>query len=337
LRTFAGARHDPSWRRLWLPKFTRERVNWVLVEATATIFGVQVCVDKVCQVTSSHPQLSGDDHDYCAYVHRMPNDERGIPEVTVKSFSMVMGVKRPGFQLLTIPPKESKEAIQHAPCLLPNQLRIYTHVYAPTVVLALLYLLYLRLRSRRHSLPPLTLGGVRGRDVPAPEWSAYTESPTPHESEEMPMSAFEAPLPSNRSMLTASIMPRSEGSSPIGSPFLRPVDSLPMSRSGYSFNLNPVDDFDGLDSASYIPKSANPDQPPKSARAGGWINTWRRQERQRRQKWRPWHQIMKTYRSINSTLRRRSSGWYARFADDVARVAWPPMFVYCAIIMATFW
>ncbi|KAI9442239.1 Metallo-dependent phosphatase-like protein [Lactarius indigo] len=72
---------------------------------------------------------SGDDHDYCEYTHAFAGEH--IPEVTVKSLSIAMGIRQPGFQLLSL----SSEARTHAhrPCPLPDQLRIYCWVYAPLI------------------------------------------------------------------------------------------------------------------------------------------------------------------------------------------------------------
>ncbi|GME88076.1 unnamed protein product [[Candida] boidinii] len=48
--------------------------------------------------------FSGDDHDYCEVFHRYGDngENRIAPEVTVKSISMAMGIKRPAVQLLTL-------------------------------------------------------------------------------------------------------------------------------------------------------------------------------------------------------------------------------------------
>lgn len=44
--------------------------------------------------------FSGDDHDYCELVH--PEEKNGAREVTVKSMSMAMGVRKPGFLMLSL-------------------------------------------------------------------------------------------------------------------------------------------------------------------------------------------------------------------------------------------
>ncbi|KAF7983300.1 hypothetical protein HWV62_22969 [Athelia sp. TMB] len=85
--------------------------------------------------------FSGDDHDYCTLEHSIPNTQLQVSEVTVKSFSMVMNVQRPGFQLLSLvaPSPSTNQPAQHlhTPCLLPDQIGIYLSVYVPLVVLSL--------------------------------------------------------------------------------------------------------------------------------------------------------------------------------------------------------
>lgn len=45
--------------------------------------------------------FSGDDHDACKYTHRLSTPDL-VEEHTIKSFSMAMGIRRPGFQLLSL-------------------------------------------------------------------------------------------------------------------------------------------------------------------------------------------------------------------------------------------
>ncbi|RDX40898.1 hypothetical protein OH76DRAFT_1423437 [Lentinus brumalis] len=120
--------------------------------------------------------FSGDDHDYCEYVHtvhptntKRPSPPASVPEVTVKS-SMAMGVRRPGYQLLSLIPPHTAydgQSLAHRPCLLPDQLDIYLSVYIPLFELSLIVLLTSKLRRvvvRRatsnadgeveHGLPP---------------------------------------------------------------------------------------------------------------------------------------------------------------------------------------
>lgn len=80
---------------------------------------------------------SGDDHDYCEIAHR---EFSGSPkEITVKSLSWAMGVRRPGFVLTSlwnpVDPTTGKPTqqvslgatIQNHLCLLPDQLAIFIH------------------------------------------------------------------------------------------------------------------------------------------------------------------------------------------------------------------
>ncbi|KAK1142080.1 hypothetical protein N8T08_008162 [Aspergillus melleus] len=80
---------------------------------------------------------SGDDHDYCEISHR---EFSGSPkEITVKSLSWAMGVRRPGFVLTSLwnpidpatgkPTAEGNTAttLQNHLCLLPDQLSIFIH------------------------------------------------------------------------------------------------------------------------------------------------------------------------------------------------------------------
>ncbi|KAI0063610.1 Metallo-dependent phosphatase [Artomyces pyxidatus] len=98
--------------------------------------------------------FSGDDHDYCEYRHELPTDRenptntapRTVLEVTVKSFSMAMGIRRPGFHLLSLAAPEAPAGVEtfaHRPCVLPDQIKIYLGVYVPLLVLTLIAVVYL--------------------------------------------------------------------------------------------------------------------------------------------------------------------------------------------------
>lgn len=130
--------------------------------------------------------FSGDDHDHCEYRHRRPAGpvaEDGsvegfalgeIPELTVKSVSMTEGVRRPGFARLSLfSPPESPTAggeQQHAtmaytPCLLPDQIGIWTKLYLPAFVLSLVLLaVWPRRAHSRNASGYLPLSNPRKRD-----------------------------------------------------------------------------------------------------------------------------------------------------------------------------
>ncbi|KAJ7783320.1 Metallo-dependent phosphatase-like protein [Mycena metata] len=115
---------------------------------SGTGFGYQNTLGKSVSdflLRSLQPSVifSGDDHDYCEYTHSY--DSAGKPrharEVTVKSLSMAMGIRRPGFQLLSlVPPHSMQGSLSHADslCLLPDQLGIYLSTYIPFLVLSLI-------------------------------------------------------------------------------------------------------------------------------------------------------------------------------------------------------
>jgi hypothetical protein len=101
--------------------------------------------------------FSGDDHDYCEVVH--PSNKNGAREITVKSMSWAMGVRKPGFLLLSMwnpvgPDGKSLHSMHtgHGPdamtavtteshlCLLPDQLGIFLR-YLILLVITLLSLI----------------------------------------------------------------------------------------------------------------------------------------------------------------------------------------------------
>lgn len=103
---------------------------------------------------------SGDDHDYCEITHR---EFSGSPkEITVKSTSWAMGVRKPGFVLTSlwnpIDPVTGKSlgssssgpTIQNHLCLLPDQLSIFIHygfVLAFTTAVLIVRAVILALRA----------------------------------------------------------------------------------------------------------------------------------------------------------------------------------------------
>ena len=107
-------------------------------------------VDLVGNVTYV---FSGDDHDYCDIIHRgYTSRNGGVREVTVKSISWAMGIRKPGFLLLSLwnPVDAAGAAIgqdaaksttlQTHLCLLPDQLAIFIR-YGLMFAITLLVLL----------------------------------------------------------------------------------------------------------------------------------------------------------------------------------------------------
>jgi len=101
--------------------------------------------------------FSGDDHDYCEIVHT--ENKNNAREITVKSMSWAMGVRKPGFLMLSMwnPIDASGQSLYSSPsghgavsqsqttteshlCLLPDQLGIFIR-YLTLLILTLLALI----------------------------------------------------------------------------------------------------------------------------------------------------------------------------------------------------
>lgn len=84
----------------------------------------------------------------------------------MKSISMAMGIRRPGFQLFSLTAARSRFEHADRPCFLPDQIGIYLSVYVPFIILSLLVISVSNASnmrcptSRRRSAfkPPLTPG-----------------------------------------------------------------------------------------------------------------------------------------------------------------------------------
>lgn len=90
--------------------------------------------------------FSGDDHDYCEYTHHfelLDPPHQFIPEISVRTISMSMNVRRPGFQLLSLTPVQLRDddlpTYKSVPCLLPDQLRIYLNIYLPLLAASVIF------------------------------------------------------------------------------------------------------------------------------------------------------------------------------------------------------
>ncbi|CAF9937542.1 MAG: hypothetical protein HETSPECPRED_000575 [Heterodermia speciosa] len=131
--------------------------NAIRVEAGVQYQNVltpEITKELVEKIGDLEHAFSGDDHDYCEVVHRgYTSKNGGIREITVKSMSWAMGVRKPGFLMLSLwnpldkngksvstpstkPPGHSTTLQSHL-CLLPDQLSIltrYTYLLAFTVL-----------------------------------------------------------------------------------------------------------------------------------------------------------------------------------------------------------
>ena len=123
-------------------------------------------MDLVKKVGNVVHAFSGDDHDYCQLIHDA--NQGHVPEITVKSISMVMGVAKPGFLMVSLynPIDEQgkplagggKQTMQTHLCLLPSQLSTYIRyaAFAFVCVIALTVRAFMvpLLRLPRFALDP---------------------------------------------------------------------------------------------------------------------------------------------------------------------------------------
>lgn len=130
--------------------------------------------------------FSGDDHDYCELVH---SESRGrVREITVKSFSMAMGVPTPGFVMASLynpvgadgktVPGAPEKTLQTHLCLLPNQMGTYVR-YAAFAMLTLVALAARALLVPILHLQPFALEADKARAAVLPVYQekAKTEPP----------------------------------------------------------------------------------------------------------------------------------------------------------------
>lgn len=133
---------------------------------------------------------SGDDHDYCEISH---SEFSGSPkEITVKSFSWAMGVRKPGFQMASLwnpidmdtgkPIQRAgapEPTLQNHLCLLPDQLSIfirYAYVLALTIFFLLVHAVPLAFYPSEIAVDPLPLLPLH-RKPPTASSSSTNSSP----------------------------------------------------------------------------------------------------------------------------------------------------------------
>ncbi|CAE6478019.1 unnamed protein product [Rhizoctonia solani] len=167
--------------------------------------------------------FSGDDHDYCEVRHPIGDDSgQTVREISVKSFSMAMGIRRPGFQLLSLvapdPSSPYRQTFADTPCHLPDQMHIYTHVYAIFGFISILVLSYLNAKQPKTKNRPAELGLLkvpqRGPGVPLLR-SASLNVPSPRVLRSRPMTPIGSPMiPSSPVLFAATVDDEDEISYP---------------------------------------------------------------------------------------------------------------------------
>ena len=138
-----GGGIDKTYQNLVLPRTS----NWVLDSVQPAVV------------------FSGDDHDHCETIHRgirkAASVDGGVhgfaqtdtPELTVKSISMLEGVRRPGYARLRLygPRSDGVPSLDYEPCVLPDQMALWLYVYLPCFVLTIAFMVFWRM----HRLPLL--------------------------------------------------------------------------------------------------------------------------------------------------------------------------------------
>lgn len=123
-------------------------------------------IDLVSKVGNVVHAFSGDDHDYCELTHA--ENQANVKEITVKSVSMAMGVRVPGFLMVSMynpidaegKPLSGDQAstLQTHLCLLPNQLGTYARyggfAFVCAVAIAIRALLVPILKLQPFALEP---------------------------------------------------------------------------------------------------------------------------------------------------------------------------------------
>ncbi|KAI8939920.1 hypothetical protein NX059_003648 [Plenodomus lindquistii] len=183
--------------------------------------------------------FSGDDHDYCDVLHRgYVSGGGGIREITVKSISWAMGVRRPGVLLVSLwnPVDEvgrgraeaKGKTVQTRLCLLPDQIGTfitYGVLFGATFVL-------LVLRAALVALGVLRLPDDETEDSPLLPVSSTTTAAAAAEDEKQRYDdANPNPHSSNSSTSSeraaGAVSSRTRGATTSSSPYSQPTTSTP--------------------------------------------------------------------------------------------------------------
>jgi hypothetical protein len=167
--------------------------------------------------------FSGDDHDYCEVVHRRyPSGGGGIREITVKSISWAMGVRKPGFQLLSLwNPNEGGKSDPQKPtlethlCLLPDQIGIfidYALMFGVTVALLTMRAAYLAFNPSKSAMSQRVMPLLPTTRDPRSETDRCESS----SSDDSCSAAYSGPSRDGLSARTVASRVRTSSSSPSG-------------------------------------------------------------------------------------------------------------------------
>jgi hypothetical protein len=156
--------NNSQGRRSWIPKHVGKTNHAFFTGDSPALNSLQVCTIHFFIPFTCFPNsfiCSGDNRDFCDYTHTLPNvpgtamSTTPIREVTIKSFSMSVHIRRPGFHLLSLVDPATRtfpgqSSFADTACFLPDQSRIYTSFYGTLAFLTFLLLFVANLR-RVHS------------------------------------------------------------------------------------------------------------------------------------------------------------------------------------------
>ncbi|KAL1954627.1 hypothetical protein VTO42DRAFT_868 [Malbranchea cinnamomea] len=192
---------------------------------------------------------SGDDHDYCEIIHQ---DLSGQPrEITVKSMSLAMSVRRPGFQMVSLwnpvdpttgkSTKSASSTIQNHLCLLPDQISIfvqYAYIFVFTVLV-----LAVRALSLAFRVPiTTTYEPILPVSNPHPDGnSSFFAGPSAATSSSSHNNGLFGSRGSNMTPRTGSSTPLNDTSKPVK--HVRIVGASGLDNSDDDYRLNDIDPF----------------------------------------------------------------------------------------------
>ncbi|RPB05379.1 hypothetical protein L873DRAFT_1825152 [Choiromyces venosus 120613-1] len=105
---------------------------------------------EILHKTGAKHIFSGDDHDSCTVIHEYEDRKQRAEEVTVRTFAWTMGVRQPGFMMVSLLNdglRGGEETVRVHECLLPDQIGIYLG-YVELLVQTLVILLLNMARRR---------------------------------------------------------------------------------------------------------------------------------------------------------------------------------------------
>jgi hypothetical protein len=249
-----------------------------------------------------------------------------------------MGIRRPGFQLLSLVSPDSSNpyapTFSDTPCHLPDQMHIYTHVYAICGALSILILAYVNATRGRFQAnqPSLELPKISQH----PQGVSLLRSsslnvPSPRVLRSRPVTPIGSPLiPSSPVLLAATVEDDDDAISYLPSP-----STAPPTPASY-FDLGGEEHSFSLPSPA-LASDQRPRRPTswmrtKSRSRPGWVEA-------KDQPW--WSSARNLFDLVGCgslcSRPQRERGFLGRLVADIVSCAWPPVVVLAIIWGSLFW